>query len=46
MEELAPEVYVDQVAKALQLPLRPDQRPDVIENVAHILPIAKFKDRP
>ncbi|MCF2970720.1 DUF4089 domain-containing protein [Synechococcus sp. Nb3U1] len=42
MEGLDPEVYVDSVAKALQLPLHPDHRPGVIENFARILPIAKL----
>ncbi|MFQ3583704.1 MAG: DUF4089 domain-containing protein [Cyanobacteriota bacterium] len=42
MEDLDPKVYVDQVAKVLQLPLQPDHRPGVVENFARILPIAKL----
>ncbi|MEN9225480.1 MAG: DUF4089 domain-containing protein [Thermostichus sp. HHBFW_bins_43] len=42
MESLDPEAYVDQVAKALQLPLHPDHRTGVIENFARILPIAQL----
>ncbi|MEN9230835.1 MAG: DUF4089 domain-containing protein [Thermostichus sp. DG02_5_bins_236] len=42
MKDLDPEIYIDQVAKALQLPLHPDYRLSVIENFTRILPIAKL----